>query len=79
MVLKKELLANAEESRREEGCLHYEFHCGLDVRNLFVLYETWSSRGALKAHFEMPYMKELAARRHELIEQYKMDILQRIV
>ena len=75
--LEKLLLANAEKTRLEQGCLKYDLHRGLENRNLFVLYETWSNREALTKHFEMPYMKELAARRSELIERYEMNVLQR--
>ncbi len=75
--LEKALLANAEKTRLEPGCLSYDLHRGLENRNLFVLYETWSNQEALTKHFEMPYMKELAARRRELIARYEMNVLQR--
>jgi enamine deaminase RidA (YjgF/YER057c/UK114 family)/quinol monooxygenase YgiN len=77
-ILEKELLANAARTRREPGCLKYDLHRSLDDPHLFALYEIWRSRAALAAHFEMPYMKALAARRAELIEQSQIHVLQRL-
>lgn len=67
--LQEALAANAEKTREEAGCLSYVVHRGLDDRNRFAIYETWTTREALADHFEMPYMRALAGRREELMEQ----------
>jgi len=77
-ALEKELQANAEEARREVGCLQYDLNRGIDDRELFVLYETWSDREALNAHFETPHMKAWAARRDEFIDRRELNVLQRM-
>src|SRR5581483_6271790 len=68
-ALVQELRANAERARNEAGCLQYDVHRSLDDPNLFVLYETWRSREALNAHFELPYMKAWAQRHAELVDR----------
>lgn len=75
-ALEKELKSNGEKARAESGCIQYMIHRGVDNPSLFILYETWSSREALNAHFEMPYMRTWAARRDEFIERREVNILQ---
>jgi len=77
-ALETQLLANVARTRPEPGCLQYDLHRSLDEPDVFALYETWRSRAALAAHFEMPYMQALAARRAELIEQSQIYVLQRL-
>ena len=66
--LQEALAANAVKTRNEAGCLSYVVHRGLDDRDRFSIYETWTTREALADHFETPHMQALARRREELME-----------
>lgn len=59
----------AEQTHREEGCLSYALHRGLDEPNVLVLVERWRSRDDLDAHFAQPYVAELMAKLPELISE----------
>lgn len=47
-----------EESRKEDGCLNYDLHRGVDDPNLFVLHETWLSAEHVLAHNQTSHFKE---------------------
>ena len=44
-------------SRRESGCITYEFYIGLSDPNLVLLFQEWSSVEALESHWETDHMK----------------------
>lgn len=52
----------------EPGCVLYALHRALDDPTRFVVVEKWDSRDDLDAHFEQPYMGEIAAARDLLAE-----------
>jgi quinol monooxygenase YgiN len=62
------LLALVEPPRREEGALDYHVHRDRADRDLFVLYETWSSIEALKRHLPPPYLEAFLADRMNYLE-----------
>lgn len=65
-----ELMQNlVHHTRQEEGCLNYDFHQDLEDPTLFYMHENWTSGDALKAHFEMPYMKEAFAAAPDLMAE----------
>jgi len=45
-----------EATRREPGCLTYEFSQTIEAPHRFRVYEEWESEAALLAHFETPHM-----------------------
>lgn len=45
------------ETRKEKGCISYEYHTGMDDPNRFVVVERWESREDLNAHGRAPHMK----------------------
>lgn len=45
-----------EETRKEAGCLVYEFSQRLEAPHHIRVYEEWTDRDALTAHFEAPHM-----------------------
>ena len=51
----------ARETHKEEGCLLYALHRGLDDPGRFVLIERWRSRADLDAHLQQPYIGRLAS------------------
>ena len=55
-------------SRREEGCIVYEFLQDPFDPDSFTFYEKWRSRRDLDLHFEMPHFEEFARIFPELID-----------
>lgn len=52
---------------REEGALEYRLHRDADDPNVWILFESWRSRGDLEAHFEQPYTKAVMSRLPDLL------------
>lgn len=50
------MLANAEASRLEEGCLRFEVSRDLGRSNVFVLCELYQDAAAADAHAAMPHV-----------------------
>ncbi len=44
-------------TRKEEGCLQYDFLQQSDAPETFVFVERWESREALTAHSKQPHLK----------------------
>ena len=49
----------AEITRREEGCIKYDYYRSVDKDNLVLLVEQWESPEAQKAHDGQKHMKTL--------------------
>jgi quinol monooxygenase YgiN len=49
---------------KEDGCLQYDLHQGLDDKHTFVFYEIWKDQKALDHHNNMHYIKELGPLLH---------------
>ena len=68
----------AAASRKENGCITYEFYVGLSDPNTLLLFQEWVSVDALQGHFETEHMEaflqelpnvldgEVATRRYEV-------------
>lgn len=46
----------AKASRKEEGCISYEFFVGLTDPNVLLLFQEWESAEALQGHYETRHM-----------------------
>ena len=46
----------AEASRRETGCLAYDFYVGIEDPNVFFIFEEWATEDALARHFQTEHM-----------------------
>ncbi len=57
--VKKALAAMVGPTRKEKGCIHYILQQAADDKTLFMFYEVWASRDALKKHGQTPHMKAL--------------------
>lgn len=54
-----ELVAHlVENTRKEAGCLIYNYHRDLKDDTLFFSHELWANAEALAKHFEQPYILE---------------------
>jgi quinol monooxygenase YgiN len=71
-ALRDALIEVATESRKEEGCIAFDMHVSRDDPALFLAFERWADDAAIKAHFETPHFKAIAARSAELLAE-EMD------
>src|SRR5262249_16472949 len=53
------LKALIEPTRKEEGCISYDFHQSVNDKTVFISYEIWTSQEAFLSHLETPYIKAL--------------------
>jgi quinol monooxygenase YgiN len=60
-------------ARAEPGNINYDLHRSNDDPDVWVLYENWRSPADLKAHFQLPYMKEFVAHLDEVLSG-EMDL-----
>ena len=58
-ALRDVLQACVTPTRAEQGNRGYALHEDLDTPGRFFLYETWTSRDALKQHLQTPHFKTL--------------------
>lgn len=49
-------VAMMEATRKEPGCISYNFSADLEQRGLFYIFEEWESPEALTTHFGAPHM-----------------------
>jgi quinol monooxygenase YgiN len=66
--LRRAAEAIIEPTRREEGCIAYHLHQGIDDPALFYFYENWASPEALQAHMNAPHFREFAAEVSDLLD-----------
>ena len=66
-LLEAELRALVSPSRREEGCLTYNFHRAIDTPGALLLHEVWASREAHTEHIHTPHFLRWNARKDALL------------
>jgi quinol monooxygenase YgiN len=64
----RRMLADLAATRSEPGALQFHIHRDRFDRDLFVIYETWMDREALRTHFEKRYVKKFVTDSAEYIE-----------
>ncbi len=64
-----------EATRKEPGCLRYDFNADAydDTRLVFV--EQWESREALSKHFEQPHLDEWREAREPYVIDARVEIV----
>lgn len=67
--LQKILAAQVAPTRKEVGCLGYQFHVDAKDPCVFVFYENFRTKADLDAHLQMPYLKPLFDRQDELLAE----------
>ncbi len=50
-------LAMAEATRKEQGCITYQFSADLEDPNTILIFEEWESDEALAHHFQTEHMR----------------------
>ena len=46
-------------TRKEDGCLNYDLHQGVDRPGLYYFHETWASADHHRAHLDTPHVRQL--------------------
>lgn len=54
--LRAAAVAMAQATRAENGCIAYAFWQDIETPTMFRVYEEWTDKAALEAHFETPHM-----------------------
>lgn len=67
--VKQAALAIVENSRRESGCLNYDFHQASDDETVFIWHETWANQAAIGAHGKSAHFRNFSARIKDLAEE----------
>ena len=67
LLLEAELRALVSPTRKEEGCLQYDLHCGADQPGTFLLHEVWASREHHAAHTRTPHFLRWNARKDAVL------------
>ncbi len=56
-LVKKEVLALVEPTKKEEGCLRYELNQDLENPKLFIFVEEWESHKLWQKHMESTHLQ----------------------
>jgi Uncharacterized conserved protein len=64
--LRAALIGLVAPTRKEAGCLSYDFHSASDNSAKFISYETWASKAQADAHLQSPHVVALLPRVGEL-------------
>ncbi|MEQ7154541.1 putative quinol monooxygenase [Brevundimonas aurifodinae] len=67
-AMKTRLLALVAPTLEEPGCLDYRLHQSQTDPRQFLIFERWTSREALDAHFARPYLVDFIARQDEVLD-----------
>lgn len=62
-------------TRREEGCISYDYVQDTERPDVVMVVERWSSREALAAHFLVPHLKAWREARKPLVKSTKVEII----
>lgn len=63
-------------TRREEGCLRYDYYFSADRDNEILLVEEWESKDAQQLHMTKPHMARLATAKEKHGVASKLTILE---
>jgi quinol monooxygenase YgiN len=66
-LLEAELRALLVPTRKEDGCLTYDFHRSAEAPSAFLLHEVWASREAHALHTNTPHFLRWNARKDALL------------
>jgi len=77
--LREALEALIEPTSRDEGCINYDLHQGVDDPAVFFFYENWTSRETHAQHMQAPHLAAFAARTAGWLDgELRVDLLERI-
>lgn len=72
--LRAALEALVEPTSKEQGCVNYDLHQGIEDPDRFFFYENWESDADLDAHLDAPHLRDFAARIPELLDDEGLSV-----
>ena len=72
--LRAALEALVEPTSKEQGCVNYDLHQGIEDPYRFFFYENWESDADLDAHLDAPHLRDFAARIPELLDDEGLSV-----
>ena len=72
--LRAALEALVEPTSKEQGCVNYDLHQGIEDPDRFFFYENWGSDADLDAHLDAPHLRDFAARIPELLDDDGLSV-----
>jgi quinol monooxygenase YgiN len=72
--LRAALEALVEPTSKEQGCVNYDLHQGIEDPDRFFFYENWESDADLDAHLDAPHLRDFAARIPELLDDDGLSV-----
>jgi len=77
--LREALEALIEPTLKEEGCINYELHQGVEEPSVFVFYENWASKELHAKHMNSPHLNEFKEKMDDLLAApIQIDLVKRI-
>lgn len=76
--LEKLLRGLVGHSRKDEGCVQYDLHRGIDEPRVYVFYEIWENMELLQKHSKAPHLEALQRDGAALIESRDIKVLEKI-
>ena len=64
-----------EATRREAGCITYDFYRKPADPDALVFVETWQSKADVDAHFEEPHLKAFQAAMADLLIEARIELV----
>ncbi len=75
---KAALLEVVEPTRKEVGCIQYDFHQDLNNPDLFYAYEQWETIAHLQAHGKSEHISAMKTKTKEIILSSELSFLNKI-
>ena len=63
------------QTRKEEACLQYDLHQGIEDKKQFVFYDIWENQEGLNLHNQQPYIQEFISLPADYLEEKPLVLL----
>lgn len=67
-----------EETRKEKGCLKYDFHQSVKSSNVFYAYEWYKDDEAIKNHNNSTHLKKFLTSSKEFVKEFQVETLKKL-
>ena len=79
-VIEKFLTEMVETTRKEKGCISYDYHVDVNDPDAFAMIETWESMDDLEAHLNSEHFQRIIPQMGEyLAEETRLEIYEQIL
>jgi quinol monooxygenase YgiN len=72
--LRAALEALIEPTSKDEGCVNYDLHQGVEDPRFFTFYENWLSGAHLDAHLAAPHLVDFANKMGDLLDENGLTV-----